>query len=56
VDDAAPAAAAKQIEIRTVLAPDIPLIEGDPRRLHQVLNNVLSNAVKFSAEGSVITV
>jgi PAS domain S-box-containing protein len=56
VNAAAPSAAAKQIEVRTSLAADLPLIEGDPKRLHQVLNNVLANAVKFSPEGSVITV
>ncbi len=56
VDAAVPAPRRSRSSSGPRSPPDIPLIEGDPKRLHQVLNNVLANAVKFSPEGSVMTV
>jgi PAS domain S-box-containing protein len=50
-----PAADAKRIRLQLQLAPELPPIEGDPKRLHQVLNNVLSNAVKFTPESGTVT-
>ena len=38
------------------LDPDLPLIEVDGRRIAQVLNNLLSNASKYSSETSTIRV
>jgi PAS domain S-box-containing protein len=45
-----PSALIKRIEVIKLVAADIPPIEGDTKRLHQVLGNVLSNAIKFSPE------
>jgi two-component system phosphate regulon sensor histidine kinase PhoR len=47
---------ARQIMIdRTALA-GIPAVLADPGRLEQVLVNLLDNAIKYSAEGSTITI
>lgn len=44
----------KGLEIRTLVAPDAPTyLVGDPGRLRQVLMNLLTNAVKFTQQGSV---
>ena len=45
---------AKQLGLEVVLAPDLPAsCISDPLRMGQVLLNVLSNAVKFTEQGSV---
>jgi signal transduction histidine kinase len=44
------------IEISMQLAPDADLVEGDERRVRQVIFNLLSNAVKFTPEGGSIVV
>lgn len=43
----------KQIELRTNLEAELPFIEGDQVRLRQILMNFLSNAAKFTEEGSI---
>ena len=37
-------------------ASSVPLIMADPRRLREVLDNLLENAIKYSPEGGTITV
>jgi signal transduction histidine kinase/CheY-like chemotaxis protein len=51
-----PTAQAKNIELVKTAPADLPVIDGDAKRLHQVLGNVLSNAVKFTPSGGRIDV
>jgi two-component system, cell cycle sensor histidine kinase PleC len=49
-------ARAKQVDLTSLVAPDIGLLNADPRALRQILLNLLSNAVKFTPEGGNVTV
>jgi PAS domain S-box-containing protein len=51
-----PIAAAKQVTLQNEVPAELPSIDGDPRRLQQVLGNVLSNAIKFTPEGGRVCV
>ena len=50
------AAEAKQIQIETILNPDVGQVVGDNSRLQQIVWNLLSNAVKFTPEGGRVEV
>jgi signal transduction histidine kinase len=50
-----PAAREKSIAL-TLTQKDDPRVWGDPDRLQQVLNNVVSNAIKFSTKGGRVDV
>jgi PAS domain S-box-containing protein len=44
----------KGIELFVDIAPDVPLwLVGDPLRVGQVINNLVGNAIKFTARGEV---
>ena len=49
-----PRAGARRLSLNLNVPDDIPPVAADPERLHQVLDNLLDNAVKYAPEGSAI--
>jgi len=43
-------------EVRIEIAPDLPEVLADPKRIQQALMNLLSNAIKYSPEDSEVVV
>jgi signal transduction histidine kinase len=52
----APQANMSGITMRSDVEPNLPELRGDRRRIRQILINLITNAVKFSLKGGVVTV
>jgi signal transduction histidine kinase len=56
VEGLLPLARDKGLAIEARSSPGLPLLQGDRDKLHQVLTNLLQNAVKFTPPGGMIAV
>jgi signal transduction histidine kinase len=56
LDIVRPRAAARSLTLNLSTPSDVPPVAADPERLHQVLDNLLDNAVKYAPEGSTVSV
>jgi signal transduction histidine kinase len=48
-------AKAKEMELALDLAPDLPVVTMDPERVNQIVNNLITNAIKYSFPHTVVT-
>ena len=51
-----PRAGARGLSVTTDIAPDLPPVAADPERLHQVLDNLFDNAVKYAPASTEVRV
>jgi signal transduction histidine kinase len=53
-DMAKPLVDRKNIDLETIVKPNLPPMKQDESRIQQIVNNLLSNAIKFTPEGGRI--
>jgi len=51
-----PRAGSRRLSFNLSVPDDIPPVAADPERLHQILDNLLDNAVKYAPAGSTVNV
>jgi signal transduction histidine kinase len=51
-----PRAGRRRLELKLAAPKNIPPVAADPERLHQILDNLLDNAVKYAPEGTAVKI
>lgn len=53
IDSLMPLAREKNLSLRMEMPSDLPKIQSDERRVHQILVNIVNNSIKFTEKGNV---
>ncbi|CAH2779166.1 MAG: sensor histidine kinase/response regulator [uncultured Paraburkholderia sp.] len=53
VDEHAMAALARSLQLESEVAGTVGLVESDPHRIHQIVNNLVTNAIRYTESGTV---
>ncbi|MFQ5578624.1 MAG: sensor histidine kinase, partial [Anaerolineae bacterium] len=56
LDQKTAATQSRRLTLRAELEPELPVIYSDPRRLHQILERLAGNAIKYTPDGGTITI
>ena len=56
IDMARPLADRKNLDLSAVVESNLPVLYQDASRIQQIINNLISNAIKFTPEGGRVTV
>jgi signal transduction histidine kinase len=56
VESARPFAGRKSQTLKLEAEPDLPALQADPTRMNQLIDNLISNAIKYTPEGGTATV
>ena len=56
IDELSSSASEKSQQLLIELSPELPVTLGDPVRLRQMLNNLVSNAIRYTQSGGTIWV
>ncbi len=56
IEDVRPLASERQVKVVMTLESDLPDVSADPDKLHQVILNLVHNAVKFTRQDTIVDV
>ena len=51
-----PIAHANQLELKVAVENHLPFLQGDPKQIEQIVQNLVSNAIKFTPAGGVVRI